>query len=244
MARLLPSARSLLVAFALAACGGGAYAVARSTSVFHVRTIEVRGAPAPVAREVRAALADVRGASLLTLRGARVERLARTVPQVAIASYDRAFPNTLVVFVRRERPVAVLRRGAASWLVSPGGRVLARLPRRARLDLPRIWVRRGVGVALGAPIAEPQALRALRVLGPTSGPAFAPRVRGVRAGPRELTLELATGTELRLGNEADLALKLAVAERIVVGGGATGAAYLDVSVPERPVSSTNPQPEG
>jgi hypothetical protein len=65
-----------------------------------------------------------------------------------------------------------------------------------------------------------------------------------------LVFGLRSGLELRLGDASDLALKLAVAARILplLGGSAD---YLDVSLPARPVAGsassaavTNPQPTG
>ena len=52
--------------------------------------------------------------------------------------------------------------------------------------------------------------------------------------------------EVRLGDNGDLRLKLAVARRILlVLGNATTATYVDVSVPERPVvGGENPQAAG
>ena len=43
LARLVPSGRSLLVAFALTGCGALLYIGARETSVFAIRTVTVRG---------------------------------------------------------------------------------------------------------------------------------------------------------------------------------------------------------
>ena len=61
----------------------------------------------------------------------------------------------------------------------------------------------------------------------------------------ELTVVLGSGFQVRLGDVGDLRLKLAIARRILVQTGAAAAAgYLDASVPERPVLSTNPQVGG
>jgi hypothetical protein len=57
-----------------------------------------------------------------------------------------------------------------------------------------------------------------------------------------LTLVLASGTELRLGDSGDLRLKLSIAKRLLPL--AAGARYVDVSVPERPVAGSNPQVAG
>jgi hypothetical protein len=60
------------------------------------------------------------------------------------------------------------------------------------------------------------------------------RVREARDVEGDLTLVLGTGTEIRLGAADDLALQLAVAERVLEAAG-PGARYVDVSVPERAV---------
>ena len=54
-----------------------------------------------------------------------------------------------------------------------------------------------------------------------------------------LVFHLRSGVELRLGDPTDVRLKLAVARRALRGLPA-GTAYLDVSVPERPVAGTQP----
>ena len=62
------------------------------------------------------------------------------------------------------------------------------------------------------------------------------RVRFVRADPKELTLVLQTGLEIRFGDIHDVRLKVAIARRILgVIGPYTTTGYVDVSVPERPV---------
>lgn len=238
--RLLPSGRSLLGAFALIALAAGGYAAARTTSAFAVTTIDVRGAPPAVAAQVRIALEPLLGKTLVTLEPADVDNRLSQIPDVAAASYDRAFPHTLIVNVEPERPLAVLRQGADSWLLSARGRVLRRLSRGARARLPRIWIDRGVEVAVGESVTHPISARALRVLATVAAAALPTRVRTVRADG-ELVLVLASGLELRLGDETDLALKLAVAAEIlrtVSGQQDVATTYLDISVVERPVSGS------
>jgi hypothetical protein len=66
---------------------------------------------------------------------------------------------------------------------------------------------------------------------------FPARVAAVSAAPGVLTFVLRSGIELRLGDAGDLRLKLAVARRVLRVLGPTGPdAYVDVSVPERPVA--------
>jgi cell division septal protein FtsQ len=235
---LLPSARSLLVAAALVGAAAVLYAGARATSVFAVETIEVRGASAATAAEVRGALATVEGTSLLALDGSEVVARARKIPAVASAEYDRAFPHTLVVFVREEQPAAIVRRGADAWVVAASGRVLRTARRGARSPLPRVWVPARTRVVAGDTLADPVAAGAVAAVAHV-GAGFPAEVRDVRSSAEELTFRLGSGFELRLGNGRDLDLKLAIAARILptlTAAETAEASYLDVSVVERPVA--------
>jgi cell division protein FtsQ len=238
--RLLPSARALLVGFGLVALAALLYVVARETPMFAVRRIEVEGAPPRVAAHVRRALAPLRGKSLLGLGRDDVESRLAALPDVAAMSYDRAFPSTLRVVVRPERPVAVVRQGSSSWLVSAAARVIRTVPRGAAPGLPRVWVGRATSIGVGDVLSDRDALRAVRALALVrSLPVHA---RFVRANDQELTLILRSGLELRLGNDGALPLKLAIARRILsaLGGASPPYRYLDVSVPERPVAGHKP----
>lgn len=238
--RLLPSRGSVLTGLALFLAAAGAFAAARETPLFAVDAVQVRGASPAVARQVQQALAGELGTSLLKIGGDTVDRRLAGVAWVANSTFDRAFPHTLVVTIRRERPVAVLRRGSHSWLVSARGRVLSELPRGARRELPRVWVPGSVPAPeVGAVLGDGAGGRAARALAPLASVHFPARIASAASGPGELTFVLRSGLELRLGDPGDLRLKLAVARRVLRVLGPTGAgAYVDVSVPERPVART------
>lgn len=238
-ARLLPSLRSLALGFALLALPVAAYAGARASSVFAVERIEVAGLPPGDAAAVRQALGPVQGESLLSLRRPELERRLAGLPGLLGFTYDRAFPHTLAIRATPEVPVAVLRRGAESWLVSRRGRVLRRLPLGAQPALPRIWVPQREDISLGATLddaAGGAAARALALLARIEVPGT---VRTVRTRD-ELTYVLRSGLEIRLGTTRDAELKLAIAARIVPGLG-DAVDYLDLRVPSRPVAGANPQ---
>jgi cell division protein FtsQ len=236
IARLAPSARSLLVAFGIAVSASAGYFIARDTSIFAVRTIEVDGAPSSVALQVRQALRDDLGTSLLRLDLARVRQEVAAVPTVASATFDRGFPHTLRIVVVPERPVAVVRQGAASWLVSARGRIMASLPHGARPQLPRIWVATGTTFAVGGLV--PRVLDgSLAAVAPLRAMRFPARVASVRSETDELSLVLHSGVELRLGDASDVRLKLAVAAKVLPLA-AADTRYVDVSVPDRPVAGS------
>ena len=235
--RLAPSGRSLLLGFALLAAAAGAYAAARETSVFAVRSVDVRGARPAVAAQVEQELAPALGQSLLAVDLERLRRRAKALPTVLAVSFDRAFPHTLRIVVTPERPVAVARQGAGSWLVSARGRAMGELERGARRGLPRLWLKRDVKIEVGALLSGDTA-SAVRAVAPLARKPLPGRVSVVRVTPDELTLVQRSGLEVRLGDASDLALKLAVARRILPALAGVGG-YLDVSVPERPVAGQN-----
>ncbi|MDQ4030486.1 MAG: FtsQ-type POTRA domain-containing protein [Actinomycetota bacterium] len=239
-AAYLPSGRSIAIGLALLAGAAGAYAAARTTSLFAIETVRVEGTTPAVAQLVQKELESLRGTSLLAVDGGEVVRRVEALPDVRSASLDRAFPHALVVDVRRELPAAVLRAGEESWLLSERGRVLRRVARGMHPRLPRIWSPERV--ELGALVSDAHAVLAVRAVRQLRH-GFPARIRTASAGNEGLVLQLASGLDLRLGDPDDLALKLAVASQLLrLVEPPTD--YLDVSIPERPVAGENPQVEG
>ncbi len=240
LANALPSGRVLALAFGFLAAGVLAYLGARETSVFAVRSIRINGAPPRVAAHVRVALASLDGRSLVGLDRNAVEHRLASLPDVAAATVDRDFPHTLRVAVIPAHSIAVLRRGPSAWIVSSDGRVIRTAGRLASPKLPRIWVRRAATVDQGAAVGDADAARAVAALATARRARFTARIATVRAADHELTFVLPGGLELRFGNAVDLPLKLAVVKRLLpLLRGAS--AYVDVTVPERPVAGGNPQ---
>jgi cell division septal protein FtsQ len=154
LARLVPSGRSIALAFLIVVGAALAWVGARETGVFAVRTVAVAGAPPSVASQVRHALAPTRGTSLLKVDLGAALRTVEALPTVASARFDRAYPHTLRVVVVPERPVAVVRHGAMAYLVAESGRVVAAIARRQRPALARIWVKRDVTLRPGGTTAD------------------------------------------------------------------------------------------
>jgi hypothetical protein len=243
VARLAPSGRSVLAGLGLFVLAIAAYFVARDTSLFAVQRIDVRGATPQVRAQVRGALAAERGVSLLKVDENALDRRLAEIPAVRSFTYDRAFPHTLRIVVRREWPSLVVRRGAQAFLLSTDGRVLEQLVRFRGSRLPRLYVPRDTRISVGATVTGPP-LAAATALAPLRGAPLPAGVRFVVSNDKNLTFVLgASRFELRLGDTGDLRLKLAIARRILrqTGAVAAGPGYLDVSVPERPVLLSNPQ---
>ena len=151
-------------------------------------------------------LAPFVGTTLLGLDGAELMRRVEALPTVVSATYDRSFPNTLRVTVVPERPVAVLRRGTGSWLVSARGRVVTRVPSGADGELPRIWVPTALQVEPGVFLPPERGGVAAQALGVAAR--FPEHVRTASFAHGTLVFLLRSGLELRLGDPTDLRLKL------------------------------------
>jgi cell division protein FtsQ len=235
---LAPSLRSIAVGLALVAGALGGYVAARETSAFAVRDVIVEGASPRVGRQIGEVLSPLVGRSLVGLGADEVLGPVKALPEVRSASYDRAFPHTLVVVVEQERPAAVLRAGSRAWLVSPRGRVLREVEPRRRRRLARVWAPARTAVVVGNPVADASARRAVAAAA-LALRALRARVLTVREVDGQLAFVLAGGRELRLGDRVELGLKVAVANAILprlLEPRLGGPTYLDVSVPERAVA--------
>jgi cell division protein FtsQ len=235
VARLLPSGRALLGGFALLAAAIVAYAVARETAMFALRSIEITGAPPRVVAHVRAALRPLQGRSLVALSAGDVTSRLAGLPDVAAVSSDRDFPHTLRVHVIAAHSIAVLRRGVSAWIVSSDGRVVREVGVGVAPKLPRVWIPTASSVDVGSPLADADAARAVRAIAQARRERFGTRISVVRATDQELTFVLSSGTEVRLGDTTSLGLKIAVARRLLAVAGAKST-YVDVSVPTRPIA--------
>jgi cell division protein FtsQ len=215
---------------AVAAVG---YLIARESSLFAIQRVDVSGGSKAVRTQVTRALAPLVGRSLVGLDGAEVVQRTESLSTVVSATYDRAFPNTLRVKIVPERTVAVVRDGAGAWLVSERGRIIRPIAAHAAGTLPRIWIAAKkvyVGELLPLKVGGGLA-RALAAARPI-------RARIITASLAEglLVFHLRSGITLVLGAPTDVALKAAIAVK-VLGQIPSWTRSVDVSVPSRPVSS-------
>jgi cell division septal protein FtsQ len=228
------------------------YLGARETPVFAVRTIDIQVTGSPNVRQaVRNATQWVNGKSLVALDGGALISDLESLPAVRSATYDRAFPNTLRIFVEPERPLAIVHLGSDRWVVSDRGRVIRRARPESIPGLPQFRLVGHPAVPPGSFLSDPRGRVVLNALAliPNGFPA---RVYAARLESGELTLLLRARwgrPELRLGPPVDVARKLAAAAVVIraLSGDERGSVgYVDASLPERVVvgPTLNPQVEG
>jgi len=237
------------IAAAAAALLALLYLAARETPLFAVRTVEITGGSEAVRKAVREAAQPAEGESLVALDVNSLVQELEALPSVRSASYDRAFPSTLRLFVRPELAIGIVRLGPDRWVVSERGRIIRRYVTGSRERYPRFELPGRPNVVPGAFLTDPGArvvLGALAVV-PKNFPA---RIHMVRLEGGRLTMELRApwgSPELRLGEAVNVKVKLAVAAvvlRSLSADAPSSVGYVDVSVPERTVVGSNPQAEG
>ena len=236
-----PSLRAVAIGVAAVILAIGGYILARDTSVFAVRTLDVAGAPPRVEAQVLRVLEPERGRSLLRVDERALSERLDALPDVVSVHFTRSFPHTLRVSVHPERAVLLVRQGATSWVVSARGRVMRSISSPRRSSLPRLWLPKSISLAAGESLPAENGKLAAAAVAPIARRAYPGGIRSVMSGPQSLTLVLGAGTQIRLGDIGDLRLKLTIARRIMkiaAGKGDSPPAYIDVSVPERPVLGT------
>ncbi|HYI80272.1 MAG TPA: cell division protein FtsQ/DivIB [Thermoleophilaceae bacterium] len=236
-ATLTPSKRTrrrLLGALVVAALLTALYMFwLRDSSLVAVENVTVTGLTGDDADRVRVALAST-AETMTTLHvdEARLQDAAAAFPIVARIEAEAEFPHGMAIDVIEHRPAALAVAGGRKQPIAGDGSVLAGLP--AKGDLPTI----DLAVEMPQRQLGPGAARdAVRVAG-MAPPVISRRVDSLHreAGARGVVAELEDGTELVFGTTDQLAAKWAAAIRVLADEEATGATYVDVRIPERPVA--------
>lgn len=192
------------------------------SSVFGVRTVEIRGARVLSAAQVRAAAELGAGTPLVRVDTSAVARRVEKLPDIAAARVSTSFPSTVVITVVERRPVGYVRRSGRDVLVDRTGdqyRTVASAPR----GLPRFVVPAGTdarttgGAVATVAAALPAALRA--------------QVRSIEAlDPSAITLVLTHGRIVRWGSAARSVDKARLLPRLMQHD----TQQIDVSDPDQP----------
>jgi POTRA domain, FtsQ-type len=212
--------------------------------------VEVVGAPPDVRQSVLQGLEETRGTSLVSLDGDAVVRRLEALPSVQSVTYDRAFPHTLRVEVVPEQPVAVVDQGSARWIVSVRGRVIGGASADTAPDLPRIRYSSETPLAAGKFVLDENVKTVLAALADAPRRMLLP-IHAGRFEDGELTFVLAgeggSRPLLLLGEPVNVWTKLHVAALVLRKldfEERAALTYLDVTLPDRPVVSTNPLVSG
>jgi cell division protein FtsQ len=145
---------------------------------------------------------------------------------------DPDFPHGLRLRVIEHRPAArVVIRSGSSVAVGADATVLRGLT--ADRSLPLV---RASAPPRGARVTETGVVNAVRIIAGAPRP-LRRRIERVSRDPkRGVVVVLSRGPELVFGSASRIDAKWAAAARVLADGGARGASYVDVRLPERPTA--------
>jgi cell division septal protein FtsQ len=213
----------------------------RSSSLFAVQEAIVPLTAHVKESELRAALAPASGENLFRLSCTDLEERLEQLPYVKRAEVHRRFPSSLEVTV--EEHVAAARvqlDGGRIWLLSEDGRVLevdrGQAPERLVI-VPPTELRLKVGDRLPSNLLGALQL-ASDLTSQEQSPLIIPAQTVSLTSAGQATVFLQGGTQVRLGELAQLEEKLMVARQLIeeYSRDERVLAYVDVYLPDRPVA--------
>jgi cell division protein FtsQ len=203
----------------------------RDLSWFAIDSVTVKGATTNE-REIKAAVEGVAGdMTTLHIQDGELRNAIARFPTVASVAASTSFPHGLEVTITERLPVAFVQIGGQRTAVSADGYLLA----GASFDqkaLPRID-----GATAHGPRLDENAAAQAAILGATPVPlrnrVTATSWDDTRGG---VVLSLKNGPEVRFGDGSRAQDKWAAAVAVLSSNQRGSPSYLDVSVPDRPVS--------
>jgi len=203
----------------------------RNASWFAIDSVTVKGATTN-SREIKSAVEGVAGdMTTLHIKDGELRDAVARFPTVASVKATTSFPHGLEVTITERLPVAFVQIAGRQTAVSADGYLLA----GASFDqkqLPRIE-----GAAASGPRLDEDAAAQAAILGATPEPlrnrVTASNWDDARGG---VVLDLRNGPEVRFGDGSLARDKWAAAVAVLSSDERGSPSYLDVSVPDRPVS--------
>jgi cell division protein FtsQ len=223
--RVIAAALILLVLY------GGYMLWFRNLSLFAIDDVTITGATTNE-REIKAAVEQVSGdMTSLHIKDGELRDAVARFPTVASVGASTSFPHGLEVTITERLPVAFIQSDGRQTAVSADGYLLAGADFDAKA-LPRIEG----AAAHGARLDDDAAAQAA-ILGATPAPlrnhVTASTWDDQRGG---VVVDLNNGPEVRFGDGSRAQDKWEAAVAVLSGDQRGSPSYLDVSVPDRPVS--------
>jgi cell division septal protein FtsQ len=205
----------------------------RSSSFVKIRQVSVVGLTGPEIPQIRAAL-DQSALTMTTLdvNMGRLDAAVSEYPTVRSLSVTTEGHHAIVISVNEQVPVAILNRGGQTVAVDGYGRLLTQstVPHGALPTLP-------LAVApSGNQITDAGTLTVLQVLQAAPYQWIAHTQSANSSTAHGVVLVLRNGPEVYFGPANELAAKWAALTAVLQSSGSQGAAYIDVTDPQRPAA--------
>jgi cell division protein FtsQ len=226
-----PGPLALLAIAAVVALLVGGWVWVRDSSLVAVQRVTVAGVSGPDASEIRSALIlAARAMTTLDVKMGDLRSAVEPFPVVKNLQVSTQFPHGMRIRVVEQVPVAVVAAGGARTAVSGDGTLLRDVI--ASSSLPTI----ALDVAPGGTRLTGPTLSEVRLLAAAPYELLAKVSEVSSDGANGLVAQLRDGPKIYFGDASQLALKWTAATEVLAGSAAVGAAYVDVTVPERPAA--------
>jgi cell division protein FtsQ len=227
-----PQPRTLAALVAVLVLGLAGWFWLRDSSLVAVHTVQVSGIGGAEAPQVRAALEQAaRSMTTLHVRREALDSAVAPFSVVRDLEVSTGFPHTLRIHVVTNVAVGALAVDGRRIAVTFDGTLLRDVS--ATAGLPMIQLRSAPG---GRRLTDPPALAAVAALGAAPAPLRSRVSRALTTRAHGLTIQLAHGPVLWLGDATRLGAKWAAIAAVLADKVAAGASYVDVTVPERPAA--------
>jgi cell division protein FtsQ len=218
----------------LAALGGG-WLWLRDSPLVAVRQVSVSGVSGPDAGQIRTALTlAARNMTTLDVHLASLRTAVAPYPVVKNLRVSTQFPHGMRIAVVEQLPIGAIVAGASKVAASADGTLLHDVPGRS---LPSIPVPSLPG---GSRVTDRAALEALRLLAATPHRLLARISQVTTRSPHGLTAQLRSGPSIYFGDDSNLDAKWVAATEVLADPSSSGATYVDVTDPARPVAGVSP----
>jgi cell division protein FtsQ len=216
----------------VAALAGGGWVWLRDSSLVAVRQVTVTGQSGPDARPIRAALTAA-ARTMTTLDVNRGELLTAVAPYPVVRDVlvSTRFPHGMRIRVVEQIPVGAVVVAGRATTVASDGTLLADVP--VKPWYPQIPLRVPPG---GARVTDPIAHAAVAALAAAPYGVLSRIRRVTEDSTHGLIAELRGGLRIYFGEPTELAAKWTAALTVLAAPGSAGAAYIDVTDPQRPAA--------
>lgn len=229
--RWRPAPRLVAGTIVVAALLAGAWFWLRDSSLVSVERVTVTGVSGPDAQQIRDVL--VSAAHSMTTLDVNTGRLRTAVgpfPVVKDLRISTQFPHGMRIHVVEEVPVGAIVVGNHSIAAAGDGTLL---PDSTTASLPAIPL---PVTPAGSRVTNPGALAALTVLAAAPSQLLT-RIGQVGTGPSHgVVVQLREGPSVYFGDASRATAKWLAAAAVLSDPGSAGAAYIDVTDPERPAT--------
>ncbi len=227
-------ARIVLVCAAGIALLVGGWLWVRDSPLVAVDRVQVSGATGPDAGQIRQALvAAGRTMTTLDVHMNTLQSAVAPFPVVERLRVSVMFPHGLRIHVIEEIPVGEVQFNGDTVAVAADGRLLR--DGVAQTLLPIIPLRAPPG---GKRLTDPVALRALGLLAAAPPPLLSHIAEVSTIARYGLVAQLRDGPAIYFGDLTDLQSKWIAASEVLADSRSAGAAYIDVTDPQRPAAGS------